>query len=54
MDATKLRWIAVIVGLLVAGALVVLGHLTGQEWATFAGGVLGGGSASLAGMQGPK
>lgn len=48
MDADKLRWIAVIVGLLVGAGLVWLGLVDGNGWLSFAGTVLTGGAGLAA------
>ena len=44
MDADRLRWTAVIVGLIVGAVLVAFGFVSGDGWMTFAGTVLTGGS----------
>lgn len=40
----KLRWIVVTIALLVAAGFVLTGFLTGTQWLTFVGGILGGGT----------
>ena len=47
LDPDRLRWIAVILGLLVGAGMVVAGYLTGEQWATFVGGLLGGGAGAI-------
>lgn len=44
------RWIAVIVGLIVGGGLVIMGLIDGNAWISMAGGVLSGGS-TVAGVR---
>lgn len=48
IDAERLRWIAVIVGLVVGGILVAFGFVTGENWIQLAGSVLGIGSGGAA------
>ena len=48
MTADRLRWIAVIVGLVVGAVLVWTGFVSGDGWVTFAGTVLTGGSGMAA------
>ena len=48
MGTERLRWAAVIVGLLVGAVLVVYGFVDGNGWLTFAGTVLTGGSGFAA------
>ena len=48
MDAERLRWAAVIVGLIVGAVLVGFGFVDGDGWLTFAGTVLTGGAGLAA------
>ncbi len=48
MDAERLRWAAVIVGLIVGAVLVAYGFVDGNGWLSFAGTVLTGGSGLAA------
>lgn len=50
MEPERLRWVAVIVGLLTGAVLVWLGLVEGDGWLSFAGTVLTGGS----GLAAPK
>lgn len=53
MDAERLRWIAVVIGLVIGGLLVVGGFIAGADWIQFAGGVLGVGSGAVAAKRAP-
>lgn len=48
MDADRLRYTAIIVGLVIGALLVVGGYVTGESWVQLAGGVLGVGSGAAA------
>lgn len=51
MDADRLRYTAIIVGLVIGALLVVGGYVTGTDWVTLAGSVLGIGSGGVAAVR---
>lgn len=48
MDADRMRWAAIVTGLIVGALLVVGGYVTGTDWIQLAGSVLGIGSGAVA------